>query len=76
MAPPGRTHRLAGWARVALQPGQSKTVTIKADPRLLSSWSQDRGWHREAGRYALHVGHSAIGRDLSGEVHLDAAIPE
>jgi beta-glucosidase len=73
VAPPGRTHRLAGWARVALQPGQSAQVTIQADPHLLASWSRARGWHREAGTYDLYVGRAAGQRDLAAHVALEAA---
>ncbi len=72
VAPPGRTHRLAGWQRVALEPGQSRRVTIHADPRLLASWSEDDGWHRAAGDYRLYVGRSAGDAALSGEARLSA----
>ncbi|AKC86332.1 beta-glucosidase [Pseudoxanthomonas suwonensis] len=75
VAPPGRTHRLAGWARVELQPGESRQITLHADPRLLASWNQESGWHRPAGRYALFVGRSAGQRDLVGSVRLDEAGP-
>jgi beta-glucosidase len=73
VAPPGRTHRLAGWARVALQPGESRTVTVQADPRLLASWTAQRGWHRDAGDFDVQVGRSAAQRDLAATVALDAA---
>ncbi len=73
VAPPGRTHRLAGWVRVELQPGQSRSVTINADPRLLASWSEDQGWSRDAGIYRLYVGRSAATHDLTGSVQLQAA---
>ena len=73
VAPPGRTHRLAGWARVSLAPGESKQVTITADPRLLASWdAKADGWKREGGSYDLFVGKSAGSRDLVGKVSLKA----
>jgi beta-glucosidase len=58
VAPPGRTHRLAGWARVELQPGESRQVTISADPRVLASW-EGNGWRQAAGKYDLWVSPSA-----------------
>lgn len=73
VAPPGRTHRLAGWARVTLAPGESKQVTITADPRLLASWdAKADSWEREGGSYDLFVGKSAGSRDLVGKVSLKA----
>lgn len=62
VAPPNRTHRLAGWARVALKPGESRRVTIDADPWILASYQQ-HGWHRIGGSYDLWVSPSA---NLSG----------
>lgn len=62
VAPPGRTHRLAGWVRVSLKPGESRRVTIVADPRLLASY-EGGAWRRAAGEYDVRVSPSA---DLSG----------
>jgi beta-glucosidase len=58
VAPPGRTHRLAGWARVALKPGESRRVTLAADPRLLASYGHG-GWRQAAGAYDVWVSPSA-----------------
>jgi beta-glucosidase len=71
VAPPGRTHRLAGWARVTLAPGESRQVTIQADPRLLASYDEKAdAWRRAGGRYDLYVGKSAGSRDLSAKAKL------
>jgi beta-glucosidase len=71
VAPPGRTHRLAGWARVTLKPGESRQVTITADPRLLASYDEKAGaWRRAAGHYDIYVGKAAGSRDLAGKVSL------
>jgi beta-glucosidase len=67
-APPGRTHRLVGWARVALKPGQTRRVEIEADPRVLASW-QD-GWAQTAGSYDVWVSPSAKLSGLHGKAQL------
>lgn len=75
-APPGRTHRLVGWARVRLEPGERREVTIKADPRLLASYDKAAGgWRQAAGSYSVHVGRAARSKDLSGQVVMQAGTP-
>jgi beta-glucosidase len=72
VAPPGRTHRLAGWSRVALAPGESRRVTITADPRILASY-EAQGWRRSAGDYDVRVSPSAKLEGLQGTARLNAA---
>ncbi|MEH0194210.1 glycoside hydrolase family 3 C-terminal domain-containing protein [Caulobacter sp. CCNWLY153] len=72
VAPPGRTHRLAGWSRVALAPGESRRVTISADPRILASY-ETNGWRRAAGDYDVRVSPSAKLSGLQGTARLKAA---
>lgn len=72
VAPPGRTHRLAGWSRVALAPGESRRVTISADPRILASYEAN-GWRRAAGEYDVRVSPSAKLAGLQGAARLKAA---
>ena len=75
VAPPGRTHRLAGWARVSLKPGETREVTIAADPWLLLSYDEKAGqWVRPAGEYRFFVGKSAGEPELRGIARLDAAV--
>lgn len=75
VAPPGKPHRLAGWARVELQPGESREVTITADPRILASWDVAAGgWRREQGRYSAVVGRSAADEAAKAEVQLNGAV--
>jgi beta-glucosidase len=74
VAPPGRMQRLAGWARVTLAPGESRTVTIHADPKLLLSFDErHRDWRRPAGDYRFYVGKSAGEPAFAGTVRLAAA---
>lgn len=71
VAPPGRTHRLAGWERVTLKAGESRRVTVKADPRILASWDA-AGWRRVGGTYDVHVAASAKLDGLQASVPLAA----
>ncbi|HEU4959152.1 MAG TPA: glycoside hydrolase family 3 C-terminal domain-containing protein [Sphingomonas sp.] len=73
VAPPGRTHRLAGWVRVTLAPGESRAVMIDADPKLLLSYDEQHGdWRRAAGDYRFYVGQAAGDPAFSGVVKLAA----
>ncbi|MBN9465153.1 glycoside hydrolase family 3 protein [Brevundimonas sp.] len=72
-APPGRTHRLVGWARVELQPGESRRVTLSADPRLLASWDAEaKGWRRAGGRFDAYIGRSAEQVEGRAQVRIGA----
>lgn len=72
VAPPGRTHRLAGWERITLKAGESRRVTVKADPRILASWDAT-GWRRAGGTYDVRVATSAKLDGLQASVQLAAA---
>jgi beta-glucosidase len=56
--------RLAGWDKVALQPGESRTVSVQVDPRLLAMYdSKSKTWRIAAGKVrfslAQHAGDAA-----------------
>lgn len=52
--------RLLAFERVELKRGESRTVTLRADPRLLANYDEDaRTWRIAGGQYALAVSHSA-----------------
>ena len=55
--------RLLGFQRVELQPGESRRVTITADPRLLARFDGPDGitgsWRIAAGTYRIALGKSA-----------------
>lgn len=62
--------RLAGYARVELEPGASASMAIRIDPRLLAVWdSENPGWNRAEGTYTVSVGHSS--RDMDGSVAVE-----
>ena len=50
--------RLAGFAKVALAPGEHREVSLAIDPRLLADWAGD-GWRIRAGAYGFALGASA-----------------
>lgn len=68
---PGENYkRLAGWLRVALAPGESQTVTILIDSRLLSKFdAASDGWVIPAGSLQFFAGASS--RELP--LHFESA---
>jgi beta-glucosidase len=59
-APPGGAARLIGWKRIELRPGETRRVSVKADPRVLARFDTTRhGWRLAAGRYWVFAGASA-----------------
>ena len=67
------SQRLIGWSRVALAPGETKRVTISADPRLLANYDATLpGWRIAEGKVGVAVGTSAETLNLRGEASLAA----
>ncbi len=63
----GRTLRLVGFTRVALKPGERRTITIEADPRVLATFDgAAHRWRPAKGRYAVTVGPAAGQAVLTG----------
>ena len=52
----GPIHSLVGFERVTIEPGASKEVTLKIDPRSLSSVDDQGNRSILAGKYTLTVG--------------------
>ena len=66
--------RLVGFEKVSLQPGQSQTVTVSIDPRLLAVFdTQAHQWQIAAGSYPIQVGHSSRDFALNGSATVTAA---
>ena len=61
--------RLLGFARVELATGESRTLTVTAEPRVLARY--DAGWEIAAGLYGVAVGRSAGELMLTADVELD-----
>ena len=72
---PGRSQqRLVGWSRVTLEPGQTKRVTVAANPRLLADWDTAAHAFRIAGgEYRFFVGPDAATTALEGAAIMAAA---
>lgn len=52
--------RLGGWDKVELMPGESKSVSLVVDPRLLGMYeSKTKTWRIAAADYSVTVAHSA-----------------
>ena len=64
-------HRLAGWARAELKPGELKTVSVAIDPQMLSIYDEQQGaWALLPGSYHLFAGPSSADTPLEGAFDL------
>ncbi|MGB8030771.1 MAG: glycoside hydrolase family 3 C-terminal domain-containing protein [Terracidiphilus sp.] len=61
--------RLAGFARIALAPGKSQTVTVSIDPRVLQTFDEaNESWNLASGAYKILVGPSSSNTPLTGSL--------
>ena len=61
--------RLVAWDKIALAPGESKTVTVPLDPRFLSIFDEQKdGWALLPGEYKIFVGGSSDNTPLTAIV--------
>jgi beta-glucosidase len=68
-----RTQRLIGFERVSLKPGESKRITLAADPRLLASYDvAAQQWRIAGGRYELALARAADDPVLVTSIELGA----
>ncbi|WP_107955807.1 beta-glucosidase family protein [Sphingomonas faeni] len=68
-SPDGGTPRLVGWSRQTLAAGETRNVTITADPRALARW-ETSGWRLKGGAYALKLATDAQTKIGAGTVIL------
>jgi beta-glucosidase len=67
--------RLLGFERVELQPGESRSVMMTADPRLLAHYDEDAGhWYITAGIYRVALGRAADNLVLMAETSLTESL--
>ncbi len=66
--------RLAAFERVELKPGETKRVTLTAEPRIVADYDVAApGWHIRGGAYRVAIGRDATDRTLVRTVRLDEA---
>lgn len=71
---PGTARRLVAWARTNLAPGQTRMITLSADPRVLSDFDVARHrWITTPGVVQVALSRSAIDPVLHATVRLDPA---
>jgi beta-glucosidase len=60
--------RLLGFERVELDPGEERSVTVTAEPRLLARYDANAGqWHIAGGTYHVALGSAADTLELTAE---------
>jgi beta-glucosidase len=58
--------RLVAWEKIQLNPGESKTVTLKLEPKLLSIFNEQKDdWELLSGQYKFFVGGSSRNTPLT-----------
>ena len=61
--------RLVGWTRVALAPGESKTVSVAMDDRVLKTFDEENNaWNMRPGDYEVLVGGASDNTPLTGNL--------
>lgn len=61
--------RLAGFKRISLAPGESQTLTVAIDPRVLQTFDEaNNSWKLASGDYEVLVGASSDNTPLSGNL--------
>jgi len=63
--------RLVGWKRVTLSPGESQTVTVAIDPRVLQTFDESSdGWKLTPGEYEVLAGPSSDNTPLTAHLQV------
>jgi beta-glucosidase len=64
--------RLLGFDKVELGPGESREITITADPRLLARYDGKAGqWHIAGGVYTIAIGKAADAPELTAKARIE-----
>jgi beta-glucosidase len=72
--PPGGVARLIGWSKLDLKPGETRRVTLAADPRLLATFDSAANlWRVAEGDYAVTLGESSVEVSASATVRIEAS---
>lgn len=71
--PSGATKRLIGFDKVELKPGESQTVSLTADARLLARFdTKTRSWIVDGGDYAIAVAKDAMDTGIQEKAKIRA----
>jgi beta-glucosidase len=63
--------RLVAWKRITLAPGESQTVTVAIDPRVVQTFDESSdGWKLAPGEYEVFVGPSSDNAPLRGHLQV------
>ncbi|HEX8554609.1 MAG TPA: glycoside hydrolase family 3 C-terminal domain-containing protein, partial [Sphingomonas sp.] len=66
--------RLAGFTRVMLKPGESRRITLVAEPRVIADYDVKLpGWRIAGGRYRVALARDAADRSMVLDATLNAA---
>ncbi|WP_112862572.1 beta-glucosidase family protein [Brevundimonas vesicularis] len=69
--PDGGARRLAGFARVSLAPGETRRITLTAEPRVLARYDTSApGWRILPGAYRVRVARDALDEGIGGEARI------
>jgi beta-glucosidase len=72
---PRPAQELKGFARVVLDPGQTRHVAVPLNARSFSWYNEKAAaWHADAGSFTVHVSRSSADPQLEGKIDLDEAI--
>jgi len=64
--------RLAGFQRVTLKPGETRRITLTAEPRILAEYDHNLpGWRIAPGKYRVALAHDAADRSMMLDAVLD-----
>jgi beta-glucosidase len=62
---------LKGFARVQLEPGETRHVTLPLDARSFAWYDvAAKAWHADAGAFTLHISRSSADPQLEGKITL------
>jgi beta-glucosidase len=74
---PRAPKELKGFAKIDLQPGESRRVTLPLDARTFAFYDAEAGeWRAERGKYEISVGESSVMIVLEGSVSLERTITQ
>ena len=66
---------LKGFAKVALEPGESREVSFMLDKRAFAYWNrQIHDWHVETGMFTIEAGDSSRSLPLKAEVTVESTV--